>query len=125
MHETSATYWPFDRSLSSPATEHGGPELEFLETAYNEGFAPFQLPVSDFGATAPDGRRGYLIVRGRDVWEVWLGDRDEKTASVYVRGFAVAARCLLLWLRGGDLAQLRAEAHDHVVTMPVTRRPPA
>ncbi len=122
MHETGVTYWPFDLAPAPPAADPRGPEIDFLETAYNEGFAPFKLPVSDFGATSPCGRRGFLVVRGRDAWEVWLGDREEKVASVYVRGFAVAARCLLLWLRGGEFAQIQSEARDHVLVMPTTRR---
>ncbi len=64
-----------------PATDQRSPEIDFLETAYNEGFAPFKLPVSDFGATSPGGRKGFLIVRGRDAWEVWLGNQDEKIAG--------------------------------------------
>jgi hypothetical protein len=120
--ETGVAYWPFESASAQPATEPRGPEIDFLETAYNEGFAPFKMPVSDFGATAPSGRRGFLIVRGRDTWEVWLGNREEKVASVYVRGFAVAARCLLLWLRGSEPAQIQSEARGHVMSMPTARR---
>jgi hypothetical protein len=92
-------YWPFDVVPPDRQTEQHRREIQLLETAYREGFRPYQFGTQNFGASA--GERGGVILCRRSRWEVILGSGEETAYSALFGDFGQAAEAILLWLRGG------------------------
>ena len=110
-------YWPFEVLPPEKQTEQHRQEIHFLETARQEGYAPYLCGAGDFGASAKE-RSGLLVVRGRRRWEVVLGALDAKVASAFVDTFDCAAEAVLEWLRGADVAEILSCVQSHLVVMP-------
>lgn len=101
MELDSKRYWPFDVPPADKRTKLESCEIRFMEQAALEGFTPYKSFVDDFGASSKEnGRVVYIIVRGRNRWEIWLGVDTSKVLSIFVDDFDCAADCALRWLRG-------------------------
>ena len=55
-----------------------------------------------------------IIYRTRQFVEVRVGELERESLSAYVRGFAVAAEAVLVWLRGGNLAEVLELVSPHL-----------
>jgi hypothetical protein len=96
--------------------------LNFMQTAYAEGFQPrHETDASEVAAGDPSDRSVFLVLRGRrNGWEPWLGDQGRnvrlgpyyglplgESACVCIRPpFRAAAHLALEWLRGRSLESL-------------------
>ena len=65
-------YWPFPVQSVKISTGQDQSEIRFLQTAYEEGFSPYEYPGTEFGATT-ESRGGLIVRRGRGKWELKLG----------------------------------------------------
>jgi hypothetical protein len=110
-------YWPFEVLPPEKRTDDHQQEIRFLETAHQQGYAPYMYGVGDFGAGANE-RSGLIVVRGQRRWEVALGTLDAKIASAFVDDFDCAAEAVLLWLRGVETADILSCVQNHLVLMP-------
>ena len=115
-------YWPFPVLLPEQRTEHHKRVIDFLDTAFREGFSPCVFNSSNYSATAPSGRTGDILHRGANrYWEVILGDVGGAITSFFVDGFAVAGQALLQWLRGTEAENVKMQCNADIVSKPGTR----
>lgn len=107
-------YWPFDVLPPDRRTPLHQQEIDFLETAYREGFRPYMFMSESFGASAGE-RSGFIILRTRQFWELSVGSPAAGGLFAYVAGFDVNAEAVLRWLRGGELADVLEFVRPHLV----------
>lgn len=112
-------YWPFPMPPEVRPQESA--EVQFLETAYDEGFRPYEIGAGDYGATSGAGRSGHIFVRGRTRREILLDDLDGRVLSAYLADFSCAAAAVLDWLRGEDVESIFRAIEDRLVSMPGAR----
>ena len=105
MDFDSDRYWPFDVLPPDQQSEQHRDEIQFLEAAFREGFAPYQFGTQNFAASFGD-RSGVIFYRTRTRWEAVLGSGAKTVLSAYFGDFGPAARAILLWLRGGDADEI-------------------
>lgn len=106
MSNVEERVWPFPVPPREQLPAKHVVQVEFLEQAYREGFAPrVDGPYSCWMATG-ETRHGDIIRRSpdeRDWWEVMLSETDRpRVATGFVFGFGRAADLVLRWLRGED-----------------------
>jgi hypothetical protein len=109
-------FWPFEVLPPERQTAAHREHIAFLEEAYAGGFRPFTEGIN-FGATAANGRGGWLLCRGSrrlDRWEVSVGSDGEDGFSFLFVPFAIAAQALLKWLRGESAATIEQYISPHV-----------
>jgi hypothetical protein len=107
-------FWPFDVVPPDQRTPLIQQQIDFLETAYREGFRPYMFMSESFGASAGE-RSGYIILRTRRFWELSIGSPAEGGLSAYIAGFDVNAEAVLRWLRGAALADVLEFVRPHLV----------
>jgi hypothetical protein len=95
-------YWP---SCSVAIGEETDQVIQFLDTAYQQGFKSFLYYQDSFGASSDDGREGLLIWRGQRGWYVDLFDSDERVGYGYAKPFERGAEMVLRWLKCREIAE--------------------
>lgn len=114
MSHDEDRYWPFDVLPPAQQTEQHRREIQFLETAYRQGYKPYRFGSENFGANCGE-RGGLIFIRGRKRWEAILGTAEETSLSAYLDEFSHAAEAVLLWLRGVDAADVVEHVRGHLV----------
>ena len=116
-------FWPFPiLKPEAEWNEYDRDFLEFMRTAYAEGYQPRNnRSETAIEAVSPDGRSAFLVFRGsRNGWEPWLGEGSRSVrlgpyydlplgecACVCIRPpFRAAGHLALEWLRGRPLESL-------------------
>jgi hypothetical protein len=116
-------YWPFPVLPPERRTAEHQAEIAFLETAYAEGFGPHKTMPTMCVATAPSGRTGSILFRGRTNSgsqrnEVLLTDSSHRVGACWVEGFEPAAEAVLAWLRGGDIRDIMTKLQPALIRGP-------
>lgn len=120
---TRFAYWPFPvRKPEVERDEFDRDFLDFMRSAYAEGYHPRHEQCSAVEAESPSGRSAFLVFRGsRNGWEPFLSDRGQAvrlgpsyglgaTCCVCVRPpFRAAGHLALEWLRGRSLASVLSD----------------
>jgi hypothetical protein len=112
-------YWPFDVLPIEEQTMQHRREIQFLETAYRDGYRPYTFGSENFGATCGD-RGGVIYFRGQKRWEAIVGTAERTTLSAYLDDFSHAAEAVLLWLRGAEATGILEHVRGHLVVTPGT-----
>jgi hypothetical protein len=107
-------FWPFDVLPPEKRTPLHQQQIDFLETAYREGFRPYTFGSENFAASAGE-RSGNIIRRTPQFWELLVGCPAEGGLAAYVAGFDVNAEAVLRWLRGADLPEVLEFVRPHLV----------
>jgi hypothetical protein len=92
-------FWPFPVLPRDQQTANHREQLDFLETAFAKGFAPFMFGSENFGASTIH-RKGFVLRRGKQHKEVWLDEGTERIIAAHVDGFSCAIKAILDWLEG-------------------------
>ncbi|HUY32143.1 MAG TPA: hypothetical protein VMV69_05135 [Pirellulales bacterium] len=115
-------FWPFAVGPPEKFSDEDKAIVHFLKVAYEAGFDPYDLGMTNYGATANNHRAGEIIARGRRRWELILGAEREEVLSAYLDDFDSAAVAVLEWLRGADASEILAELQEHLVLLPGASR---
>jgi hypothetical protein len=121
MSSGISRYWPFDVGRPELHTDQEKSEVRFLETADDLGYRPYELGLGSYGATGTDGRVADIIWRGRNRWEIAVGDAERRVAGAFVDDFQCAAEAALDWLGGGQESDIVDRIEKHQVIMPGSR----
>jgi hypothetical protein len=108
-------YWPFDVLPPDQRTPLHQQQIDFLETAYREGFRPFMFDSESFGASA-ETRSGHIVHRTRQFWELLVEAPETGRLAAYVAGFDVNAEAVLCWLRGAELVAILEFVRPYLVS---------
>jgi hypothetical protein len=118
-------YWPFEVVPPDVQTEQQHKELQFLQTAFEQGFRPC-LWHGEYRAISPTGREVWVIWRGHRrkdgpiQWEVRLFIGKHKLgASFWLDDFESVSVAGLNWLRGCELGEVLALIQGRIVKGPL------
>ncbi len=121
MNESENHYWPYEVAPAEQQSPQDRSEVRFLETAYRDGYRPYEFRGGNFGAD--NGRRvGEILYRGcaGKHWEVRLAESEKLTLTAHVTDFNLAAEALLRWLRGTPAAQVLEPLRSHLFATAAT-----
>ena len=109
-------YYPFDVLPSERRSPLHQQQIDFLETAYREGFRPYTThSESEFGASFGQ-RYGLIWHRTKQFWELRAGSPDVGSLAAFVSRFDVNAEAVLRWLRGEELTQILEYVRPNLVS---------
>jgi hypothetical protein len=99
-------FWPYSMNLGCELTGRQKEEIQFLDTALQDGLSP---STHDFGfsiRSVAEGREADIIRRRYtlDWWELILFERYPETRRVmsgFITGFGTATSMGMQWVRGG------------------------
>jgi hypothetical protein len=108
-------YYSFDVLPSERRSTLLQQQIDFLETAYREGFRSYTRDSeTEFGASS-GLRYGLIWCRTKQFWELRAGSPEAGSLAAFVSGFDVNAEALLRWLRGEELLQILEYVRPNLV----------
>jgi hypothetical protein len=113
-------YWPFSVSQDEKLLPEQAEKLEFLESAYLDGFESYRAVqgLDDYGAKSTS-RSGYILQRGRkNRWEFLLWQGDKIKFSALVTNFKVAGIAVRAWLNEQAISEIIETINEHLISSP-------
>ena len=116
-----APCWPFPVLPPEQWTAEHRIEIEFLEAAYQAGYAP-RANGMEVSAGGWDGLSVLLLNRGRERgkrrWEVILNTADRCALRCWANDFAAVGAAALAWLGGESVEAALAALGGHIIRGP-------
>ena len=100
-------YWPFPVSEIEKSIPEEAEKIEFLKSAYLEGFDVYRDFKGDsYYCARFEARVGDITRRGKTRWQIQLHEGIEERLFAYVTEFKVAGEAVKAWLTGCPLNEI-------------------
>jgi hypothetical protein len=117
-------YWPFPVSETDKQSLEEAEKIEFLKSAYFDGFKAYrEVPGESLYGAKSNTRSGIIVQRSfrNNRWEFRLDENIERRLIAFVTDFRIAGTALKDWLNGRSVNEILIDIKEYLIISPGTK----